>query len=56
MYQPQYDDYNGLNQDGGRLYGYEYETSGYGLTSQDYQAVHNYEVSDFIINSKDDLL
>ena len=40
-----YVDYNGNSQDGGRLYGYEYETSGYGLWSDPYRGVHDKEVT-----------
>ena len=39
-----YADYNSQNQDGSLLYGYEYKTSGYGLTSPEYQSVANRRV------------
>ena len=37
-------DHNGIKQTGAYLSGFEYETSGFGLRSQAFQAVHNYEV------------
>ena len=39
-----YVDYSGLNQNGGQLYGYEYETSSNALTSSAYRNVYNKEV------------
>lgn len=37
-------EHTGTSQDGALLYGYEYYTSGYGLTSSSYQQVHLKEV------------
>ena len=40
-----YSEYRTTDEDGARLYGYEYYTSGYGLLSRDYIAVHLREVA-----------
>ena len=40
-----YSEYRTKDEDGARLYGYEYYTSGYGLLSRDYVAVHRREVA-----------
>ena len=39
-----YVDFSDSDQNGGLLYGFEYETSGYGLSSTTYQSVNNMEV------------